>query len=123
MMVCRQPAKRGDRRGRWMLFLLLLLLAPSGRTQPIQSVTLEQAVSEAVARNLDVQAEKNNVSVAEARVITASLRPNPILTLDGDHLDLLGTGYNRINAAGPPEYSARTDFIWERGGKRQRRID
>jgi cobalt-zinc-cadmium efflux system outer membrane protein len=51
------------------------------------------------------------------------LRPNPVLSIGGDHLDLLGTGFDAQNAAGPPEYSLRTDFVFERGGKRQSRIE
>ena len=45
------------------------------------------------------------------------------MTVGGDHLDLLGTGFNEANGAGPPEFSMRTDFILERGGKRERRIE
>jgi cobalt-zinc-cadmium efflux system outer membrane protein len=51
------------------------------------------------------------------------LRPNPILSIDGDHLNLLPPRYNSENMAGPPEYGIRTDFVFERGAKRQRRID
>jgi hypothetical protein len=51
------------------------------------------------------------------------LRPNPVLSVGGDHLDLLGTGYSEENGAGPAEFSIRTDFVFERGAKRQRRID
>lgn len=88
-----------------------------------QDLTLDQAVSEALDRNLNLLAEKYNVSVAEARIVTARLRPNPILSIGGDHLDALGTGFNTENAAGPSEYSVRTDFVLERGGKRQSRIE
>lgn len=55
-------------------------------------------------------------------MITAKLRPNPVLTLTADHLDLLGTGYNAINNGGPNEFSYRTDFVLERGGKRADRV-
>jgi len=48
-------------------------------------------------------------------LITARVRPNPVFSLGGDHLDLLGTGYNDVNRAGPAEYSMRTDFLFERG--------
>jgi cobalt-zinc-cadmium efflux system outer membrane protein len=64
-----------------------------------------------------------NVPIATAQIITAKLRPNPVLSLSADHLDLLGTGFSDENGAGPPEYSARTDFLLERGGKRQARTD
>jgi len=93
------------------------------QTAQLQPVTIRQAVAEAVDRNLNVLAEKYTIPIAEARIVTARLRPNPVLTVEGDHLDLLGTGYNQENGAGPPEYSIRTDFVFERGEKRQRRIE
>src|SRR5215470_16447182 len=90
--------------------------------QSSQNLTLDEAINEAIASNLNLIAERYNLSVADARIITARLRPNPVLTLDGDHLPLLGTEFNSVNMAGPPEYSVRTDFILERGGKRDNRI-
>jgi outer membrane protein, heavy metal efflux system len=110
-------------------FLLLGFGSISPAQQPVptpngdERLTIEQAVAEAVDKNLDLIAERFNLPISEARLITARLRPNPVFTLGGDHLDLLGTGYNQQNGAGPPEYSLRTDFLFERGGKRQRRID
>jgi cobalt-zinc-cadmium efflux system outer membrane protein len=92
--------------------------------QPVvQPVTLPQAVAEAMQNNLNVLAEQYSIPIAEARVITAGLRPNPVLSLDGDTLDVLGTGYTRQNAAGPNQFVARIDWVFERGGKRQRRLD
>lgn len=87
------------------------------------ALTLEQAVSEALENNLDLLARRYELSLAEAQRITAGLRPNPILSVGGDHLDLLGTGYDAINNAGPPEFSIRTDFVFERGNKRRRRLE
>lgn len=89
----------------------------------VEDYTLSQAVAEAVDKNLGLLAERYNLAIADARVITARLRPNPVLSLGGDHLDVLGTGYNSTNAAGPAEYSLRTDFVLERGGKRTSRIE
>ena len=109
------------RKAGWVSALVLYLACNSAAQVP-QSLTLDQAISEAVASNLTLIAERYNLSVAEARIITARLRPNPIFTAEGDHLDLIGTGYNNINQAGPAEYSVRTDFILERGGKRENRI-
>lgn len=86
------------------------------------ALTIEQAVEEAIGHNLDLLAERYNIPVAEARIVTARLRPNPVLSVGGDHLDLLGTGYDAINQAGPAEYSVRTDFLLERAHKRANRI-
>ena len=88
-----------------------------------QRLTVDQAVAEALEKNIGLLAERYNVSVAEARLITARLRPNPVVSLGGDHLDLLGTDYNEVNRAGPQEFNFRTDFLLERGGKRRSRIE
>jgi outer membrane protein, heavy metal efflux system len=88
-----------------------------------ESVTLDQAISEALANNLALGAERANIAIAQAGVLTARLRPNPVVSLGGDHLDLLGTGFNETNGAGPPEYNVRSDFLLERGGKRQGRVE
>jgi len=87
----------------------------------IRTLTIEGAVNEAIQRNLRVLAERANLSVAEAGVITARLRPNPVLSGGANSLDWLGTGFNDINGAGPPEYAVRVDVPFERGGKRELR--
>jgi outer membrane protein, heavy metal efflux system len=96
----------------------------SGRNACVweEKITLEQALAEALEKNLSLLAERVNISIAEARLITARLRPNPVLSAGGDHLDLLGTGFNEINNAGPAEFNVRTDFTIERARKRSSRI-
>jgi len=96
--------------------------------QPGDVLTVDQAVNEAITHNLDFFAQKYDLSIAEAQIVTAKLRPNPLLTLDADHLDLLGTGFSLTappgkmpNNGGPQEYSGRMDYLYERGGKRQAR--
>ena len=89
---------------------------------PFESLTISQAVDEALKNNLSLIAQKLDVSMAEAQVVTARLRPNPVLTLDADHLDLVGTGFSAANAAGPEEYSVRADYLIEMGSKRGNRI-
>jgi outer membrane protein, heavy metal efflux system len=86
-------------------------------------MTLEQVLDEALSRNLRLLAERFNISIAEAGIIQARLRPNPVLSLGGNYLDILGSGFNPSeSAAGPTEVNARVDFILERGRKRQERI-
>ncbi len=87
-----------------------------------ETITIDQAIREAIDHNLNLVAERLNVPLAEARLITARLRPNPVLTLGGDYLDILGTGFSRENGAGPAEANIRTDFLLERGKKRENRI-
>jgi cobalt-zinc-cadmium efflux system outer membrane protein len=40
-----------------------------------------------------------------------------------DYIDAFGTGFNPQNAAGPTEFNFRMDFVLERGGKRERRVE
>src|SRR5258708_31662821 len=82
-------------------------------------------MKEAVEKNLGLLAERYNLSIAEARLITARLRPNPVFSAGLDYQDILGSGFrlDPTNNAGPPEFNFRTDFILERGRKRERRIE
>src|SRR5215467_12747558 len=96
----------------------------SSAAQSPPSLSLSQAISEAVDRNLDLIAARYDVPIAQARIITARLRPNPIFSLEASHLTYpITPDFNKQNAAGPNEFSIRTDFILERGDKRERRIE
>lgn len=104
------------------LALLGILLAVQlfGQSSPL---TLDQILNEALSSNLRLLAERFNLSIGEARLIQARLRPNPVLSLGGNYLDILGAGFNpSTNAAGPTEINARIDFLLERGNKRNERI-
>ena len=101
-------------------FLLWLSLVCAAAQTPLR---LEQAVQEAVDHNLNLLAERYNLSVADARIIQARLRPNPIFSYGQDYQDVFRQGFSLDNGAGPPEWNARVDFTLERGGKRTRRVD
>ena len=105
-----------------IVFCAAAVLAQQTQLLTATVLTIDEAMREAMDRNLDLVAEKFNLSVADARIITAKLRPNPVLSVGGDHLDVVGTGYNAVNQAGPTEYSVRTDFLLERGQKRANRV-
>ena len=49
-----------------------------------------------------------SLTIADAQMITAKLRPNPVFSFSADHLDLLGTGFDETNNGGPPDI-VRTD--------------
>ncbi|MBS1859482.1 MAG: TolC family protein [Acidobacteria bacterium] len=84
--------------------------------------TLSQAIQEAVEHNLNLLAERYNLSVADARILTARLRPNPVVTAGVDYIDFLNQ-FTPDQNVGPTEWNLRTDFLLERGGKRARRIE
>lgn len=86
-------------------------------------MTLDQVIDAALSRNLRLLSERFNISIGEARVIQARLRPNPVLSVGGNYLDVLGSGFDPgASAAGPTEVNARVDFLLERGRKRNERI-
>ena len=113
--------------GRTMRIVLLWICvaagAPAGaRGQtPLAggSLNIDQAVNEALDRNLSLLAERFNVTVAAASVVTAGLRPNPVVTVSAMLPDqvLVDAGVS------VREGVVRTDYVVERGGKRERRID
>jgi cobalt-zinc-cadmium efflux system outer membrane protein len=90
---------------------------------PAAPLTIEEAVRQAIENNLALLAERYNLSIANARILQARLRPNPVFTMGADYQDLLGRGFTAQNSAGPPELNWRVDHIIEGGGKRQRRIE
>ncbi len=88
--------------------------APSGAL-----LTIDQAVREALDRNLNLQAERFNVGVAETGVLTASLKPNPVVTVN-----LMRPDQSLVDAGiSPYEQVFRTDYVVERGNKRERRVE
>jgi cobalt-zinc-cadmium efflux system outer membrane protein len=93
--------------------------APARSAQPQAPLTIDAAVREAMDHNLTLLAERFNVTVAEASLVTASLRPNPVFTAN------LMVPQRALVDAGitPTEQVVRTDVVFERGGKRERRMD
>jgi cobalt-zinc-cadmium efflux system outer membrane protein len=96
--------------------------AAAQRADAGQPLTIRQAIEEAIQHNLTLLAERSRLAVADAALVTARLRPNPVTSASADHLDWLGTGFNEVNNGGPPEYALRVDVPFERGSKRDKRI-
>src|SRR5215510_1559392 len=86
---------------------------------PSAAFTLDDAVREGLEHNLALAAERYSISIARARVITARLRPNPVLTFNAMLPDSTVFAEN----ISPREQVVRTDVVIERGGKRERRIE
>src|SRR5215470_8052602 len=104
-----------------MVVACCVVRAASAQERP-SVLSIEQAVDEAVQHNLSLLAERTNLTIADAAMVTARLRPNPVVSASADHLDWLGTGFTAENNGGPPELAWRVDVPLERGGKREARI-
>jgi cobalt-zinc-cadmium efflux system outer membrane protein len=83
------------------------------------AITIDEAVHEALSRNLTMLAERYSISVAQARILTAQLRPNPVFTYSA----LVPESNLYDHFTSPREDVFRTDVVIEGGGKRERRID
>lgn len=90
---------------------------------PVETMSVEAAVDEALGHNLELLAQRYEVPLARAEIVTARLRLNPTFSVGADHLDLLGTHYDNVNHAGPEEFFVRTDWLFRFGRKRKRRIE
>ena len=104
------------------LVLSTILVGPATAQQAPQrpaALTVDDAVREAIDRNLMLIAERYSVSVAQARIVTAGLRPNPVLTVS----TMLPSADVFDNSVSPREQVVHTDVLFERGGKRDRRVE
>lgn len=104
----------------WAAAVCMLLL-PTGVARA-QVLTVRQAVDEALRNNLALMAERANIAIADARILGARLRPNPVLSVGSNHLDFLGTGFNDVNGGGPSEITFDSELTFEHAGKRPARI-
>jgi len=113
------------RRSQFLLTLRVLLglcflLSPvisRAQTALPQQVSVAQAVQEAVDKNLNLLADRYNLTIADARIVTARLRPNPVLSVSGNIVD------NRLYHSGTSPFSetVHIDVPFERGGKQEYR--
>ncbi len=107
----------------WGVAVASIVQAETAQPAGSATLTIAQAVDEAVQRNLSLLAERSNLSIADAAMVTARLRPNPVASFSADHLDLLGTGFDEMNNGGPSEVALRVDLPIERGRKREARVE
>ncbi len=85
---------------------------------------LKQVVDEALQRNLQLIAQRYDVSIAEARVIQARLRPNPRMNVETNFLDVLGANYIPAEGpTGPAETNTVFVHTFETAGKRRLRTE
>ena len=83
----------------WAMTLLWVSTVAAADSHLLSTITLDDAVREALQKNLSILAERYNISVADARIIQARLRPNPVFTTGLDYQDWLGTGFTVENGA------------------------
>jgi len=88
------------------------------------TITLEQAIEYAKKNNPALHADEMLIQQNRAQETTANLRPNPLLSWDAQYLpifspSLFSSSYIDNNA----EFDVGIGYLFERGKKRQRRLD
>lgn len=93
----------------------------SNRTSVL--ITITQAIELAKKNNPLLRANVTLIQQSKAEEITANLRPNPVLTIDSQFLPLFTPSQSPsdyFNTAA--QFDAGVGYVFERGGKRQRRL-
>ena len=89
----------------------------------VPDLMMSEAISESLSRNLELIASRYDLPIAKAELLTAGLRPNPVLSLEAGHVRFIHSKpSNTIDLGQPREFALRTDFVLERGNKRQLRV-
>jgi outer membrane protein, heavy metal efflux system len=86
-------------------------------------ITLNQAIQFALAHNHALQAARSTIVQSQDQEITANLRPNPALTVDGLFIPLFSPSQlTSDNLDTLSEFDAGLSYLFERGKKRQHRL-
>ncbi len=103
--------------------MFFLLLVGAGNGQNTTLISLDQAINLALAHNHSLQATRTQILQNQAQEITANLRPNPTLGADSQFVpffspqDFSGTNLNETQ-----QFDVGIGYLFERGHKRQRRL-
>lgn len=101
----------------------LLLLAPSVQGQSTVLITLEQAIDLALAHNHSLKATRTLILQNQAQEITANLRPNPTFNFDSQFLPIFSpSNFTSGNLSEVQQFDVGIGYLFERGHKRQRRL-
>ena len=105
------------------LAAIFFLLEGAGLGQAPTLINLDQAIDLALAHNHALQATRTTILQNQAQEITANLRPNPTLGADTQFVpvfspqDFSGDNLNNVQ-----QFDVGIGYLFERGHKRQRRL-
>jgi cobalt-zinc-cadmium efflux system outer membrane protein len=103
--------------------MFFLLLVGAGNGQNATLISLDQAIDLALAHNHAIKATRTLILQNQAQEITANLRPNPTLGADTQFVpffspqDFSGDNLNNVQ-----QFDVGIGYLFERGHKRQRRL-
>ena len=101
----------------------LLLLTTIVEAQSPTLITLDEAVELALAHNHSLRAARTLTLQNQAQEITANLRPNPTLNFDSQFLPVFSpSDFTTDNLSEVQQFDVGIGYLFERGRKRQRRL-
>ncbi|MBA3914217.1 MAG: TolC family protein [Acidobacteriales bacterium] len=100
-----------------------LLLASTSAAQTPTLISLDQAIDLALAHNHALKATRTLVFQDQAQEITANLRPNPVFGADSQFIPIFTPGdFSVDNLNLSQQFDLGISYLFERGHKRQRRL-
>jgi cobalt-zinc-cadmium efflux system outer membrane protein len=103
---------------------LAVLLAGSALAQTAARITLDQAIELALKNNPALQAARTQIDQSRAQEVTAGLRPNPLLVWDAQFIPIFHPSLFSVDTLNTTQqFDMGVGYLFERGQKRQRRLD
>jgi outer membrane protein, heavy metal efflux system len=103
------------------MFFLLLAGAAGGQNSTL--ISLDQAIDLALLHNHSIKATRTLILQNQAQEITANLRPNPTFGADTQFVPLFSPQYfSGDNLNETEQFDVGLSYLFERGRKRQRRL-
>src|ERR1700758_868510 len=102
---------------------ICLLLVEAGAGQNTTRISLDQAIDLALAHNHSIKATRTLILQNQDQEITANLRPNPTLGVDTQFVPIFSPQYfSGDNLSQIQQFDIGVGYLFERGHKRQRRL-
>jgi len=102
---------------------LFFLLSQTAVGQTTSLIGLDQAVDLALAHNHSIIATRTFIYQNQAQEITANLRPNPTLGVDAQFIPIFDPdNFTSDNLNQTQQFDVGISYLFERGKKRQRRL-
>ncbi len=107
-----------------MLGLAVAMLCGQAAAQAKSHVSLDEAISLALAHSPTLRALRTQIPQNQASEITANLRPNPVLSWDTQFIPLFQPSqFSADYFNNTAQFDLGLGYLFERGGKRQRRLE
>jgi cobalt-zinc-cadmium efflux system outer membrane protein len=106
------------------VIIFWLLGACSAAAQSTSRITLDDAIDLALKNSPTLKATRTQIDQSKAQEITAGLRPNPLLSWDSQFIPVFNPGlFSSDTLNNLQQFDIGVGYLFERGHKRQRRVD